>query len=515
MAGYPSSQAVSDIGIIGSGVMGSNLGLNIADKSYNGQPFHVSLYDLNAEQVQSVLATNSSYSNLHGFGGQEKLKDFVGSLKAPRKAIILVPAGKATDAVIEDLAGLFEKGDIIIDVGNANFRDQIRRAESLEARGLRFLGMGVSGGAEGARKGPAFFPGGTLSVWNDVKHIVEAAAAKATDGRPCATMNGKGGAGSCVKMYHNAGEYAVLQIWGEVHEVLKAYGVSGDSQAKLLESWKTRKGGRYEGLLASYMLDITVEVVKIKDSESAGGSNDGSLLISRTMDKTDSKGTGLWSVVEALEAAVPAPSLVAAVLARQMSMLRAERLANSAAVKLPSAQTGSWTAEMEEDLFWAAAFAIIASYAQMFQCLRKMDEKFEFGLNLPATIATFRAGCILQGFLLEPMTKAFEDNPSLENLLTAFGPEIKEYLPRYKRLVSQVTRETSVTVPCLLASLDYIQTMYLPEIPSAQCVSLQRDVFGRHGFERLDKEGRFNAQWPSLQQGDATITTATSAPTGK
>eukprot|EP00913_Durusdinium_trenchii_P031622 g29612.t1 len=236
-------------------------------------------------------------------------------------------------------------------------------------------------------------------------------------------------------MYHNAGEYAVLQIWGEVHEVLKAYGVSGDSQAKLLESWKTRKGGRYEGLLASYMLDITVEVVKIKDSESAGGSNDGSLLISRTMDKTDSKGTGLWSVVEALEAAVPAPSLVAAVLARQMSMLRAERLANSAAVKLPSAQTGSWTAEMEEDLFWAAAFAIIASYAQMFQCLRKMDEKFEFGLNLPATIATFRAGCILQGFLLEPMTKAFEDNPSLENLLTAFGPEIKEYLPRYKRLV--------------------------------------------------------------------------------
>ncbi|CAE7775779.1 lcfA [Symbiodinium sp. CCMP2456] len=167
-------KAVSDIGIIGSGVMGSNLGLNIADKFHDGQPFQVSLYDLSQEQVQSVLAANAAYKNLHGFGGKHKLKDFVASLKPPRKAIILVPAGAATDAVIEDLAALFRKNDIIIDVGNANFRDQIRRAESLEKRGLRFLGMGVSGGAEGARKGPAFFPGGTLSVWNDVKHIIEA-----------------------------------------------------------------------------------------------------------------------------------------------------------------------------------------------------------------------------------------------------------------------------------------------------------------------------------------------------
>mmetsp|Transcript_47209 Transcript_47209/g.110387 ORF Transcript_47209/g.110387 Transcript_47209/m.110387 type:complete len:663 (-) Transcript_47209:71-2059(-) len=509
-------EAVSDIGIIGSGVMGSNLGLNIADKTHGGKPFEVSLYDLSNEQVQSVLSANSSYKNLHGFGGKEKLKDFVASLKRPRKAIMLVPAGKATDAVIEDLAALFQKDDIIIDVGNANFRDQIRRAESLEKRGLRFLGMGVSGGAEGARKGPAFFPGGTLSVWNDVKHIVEAAAAKAADGRPCATMNGKGGAGSCVKMFHNAGEYAVLQIWGEVHEVLKAYGVDGDVQAKLLESWKVKTGGRYAGLLDSYMLDITVEVVKAKDSAIAGGQEDGSPLLSRTMDKTDSKGTGLWSVVEALQAAVPAPSLAAALLARQMSMVRPERLENAAAVPLPTpSDKGSWSAEMEEDLFWATAFAIIASYAQMFQCLRKMDEVFEFGLQLPATIATFRAGCILQGFLLEPMTKAFEENPKLPNLLSAFKPEIQDNLHRFKRILGKVTKETGVTVPCFYASLDYIQTMYLTEIPSAQCVSLQRDVFGRHGFERLDKEGRFNAEWRSLQQGEAAITSATSAVTSQ
>jgi len=506
--------AVSDIGIIGAGVMGSNLGLNIADKTHNGEKYHVSLYDLSADQVAGVMKTNSSYDNLHGFGGKDKFKDFVASLKKPRKAIILVPAGKITDAVIQDLAKNMQKNDIIIDVGNANFRDQIRRAEELEKRGLRFLGMGVSGGAEGARKGPAFFPGGTLSVWNDVKDIVEAAAAKAKDGRPCATMNGKGGAGSCVKMFHNAGEYAVLQIWGEVHEVLKAYGVTGETQAKLLESWKTKMAGRYAGLLDSYMLDITVEVVKAKDSTVAGGTEDGTSLLHRTMDRTDSKGTGLWSVVEALQAAVPAPSLVAAVLARQMSMLRSERLENASLVQLPAPATkGTWNSEMEDDLFWATTFAIIASYAQMFACLKKLDEVFEFGLKLPATIATFRAGCILQGEMLEPMTKAFEENPKLANLLSAFKQEVEANLPRYKRIMGKIAQETSATVPCFFASLDYIQTMYLTEIPSAQCVSLQRDVFGRHGFERLDKEGRFNANWRSLQEGDAAITAATSAVT--
>eukprot|EP00929_Paragymnodinium_shiwhaense_P112639 TRINITY_DN80905_c0_g1_i1.p1 TRINITY_DN80905_c0_g1~~TRINITY_DN80905_c0_g1_i1.p1 ORF type:complete len:690 (-),score=208.27 TRINITY_DN80905_c0_g1_i1:323-2392(-) len=503
---------VSDIGIIGSGVMGSNLALNIADKQHDGKNFHVSLYDTNPDQVKSVLEMNSSYSNLHGYGGQDKLKNFLKSLRKPRKVIMLVPAGKITDAVIKDVSALMEKDDIIMDVGNANFRDQIRRAESLEKRGLRFLGMGVSGGAEGARKGPAFFPGGTLSVWEDVKHIIEAAAAKAEDGRPCATMNGKGGAGSCVKMFHNAGEYAVLQIWGEVHEVMKAYGVAPADQAKILESWKKKKGGRYDGLLDSYMLDITIEVVKAKDSTGAGGADDGAILLDKTMDKTDSKGTGLWSVVEALNAPVPCPSLCAALLARQMSMCRGERLANAKLVTLPKPSgTAKWSAEVEEDLYWATAFAIIASYTQMFQCLRKMDEIFGFGLKLPATIATFRAGCILQGFLLQPMTNAFEDNPDLPSLMDAFEPELKGFFNRYRSLVSKASLETGVTIPCMYASLDYIQTMFMTAIPSAQCVSLQRDVFGRHGFERLDKDGRFNSEWRPMQAGDASTTAAKSA----
>merc|ERR1719456_2033396 len=170
------------------------------------------------------------------------MKEFALALKKPRKALILVQAGAATDATIDGLCKVFEQGDIIVDTGNAHFKDQGRRAEDLESKGLRFLGMGISGGEEGARKGPAFFPGGTLSVWEDIKDVIEAASAKAIDGRPCVTMNGKGGAGSCVKMYHNAGEYAILQIWGEVCAVMADWGVPWEKQAQILTSWKTKKG---------------------------------------------------------------------------------------------------------------------------------------------------------------------------------------------------------------------------------------------------------------------------------
>merc|ERR1719401_2605252 len=200
------------------------------------------------------MKDNESYKNITACETYEDLK---GALKKPRRALILVKAGPATDATIEQLCKSFEKDDIIVDCGNAQFRDQTRRAEELEAKGLRFLGMGISGGEEGARKGPAFFPGGTLSVWNDIKDVIEAAAAKAVDGRPCVTMTGKGGAGSCVKMYHNAGEYAILQIWGEACAIMHAWGIPDAKQAEILAGWKTKTGGSHPNLLSSYMLDIT------------------------------------------------------------------------------------------------------------------------------------------------------------------------------------------------------------------------------------------------------------------
>jgi len=474
--------------------MGSNLALNIADKG-----FEVAVFNRTYAKTEDFLAKNSGYKNLKGF---ETMADFVGALKKPRKVLVLVQAGAPTDSTIAQLAEVMEPEDIIVDTGNAHFRDQTKRAEELEKKGLRFLGMGISGGEEGARKGPAFFPGGTLSVWEDIRHIIEAASAKAEDGRPCATMNGKGGAGSCVKMYHNAGEYAILQIWGEVHAILQGWGVPREEQGRLLEEWKTKQGGEHPNFLSSYMLDITVEVVKASDTADAGGADDGSALIAKTMDMIGSKGTGLWSVQEALGAGVPAPSLAEAVLARQMSMCRPERLANSKVFQ-PKADSPKYSPEelkeMSEDLFWSAALSIIASYAQMFQCLRELDRQFDFGLNLPATIATFRAGCILQGYLLSPMTKAFEKDPNLPSLMNAFEKELGENFGRFKRCMANVLSKTNTAVPVMAASMNYILTMHSENVPSAQCVALQRDVFGRHGFKRLDKEGAFNAQWKELQ----------------
>jgi 6-phosphogluconate dehydrogenase len=479
-----------DVGVVGLAVMGSNLALNIADKGFN-----VAVFNRTFATTEKFLVTNSSYKNLVGCPDYESFKN---ALKKPRRALILVKAGGPTDSTIEELVKVFEKDDIIVDTGNAHFKDQTRRAEELEAKGLRFLGMGISGGEEGARKGPAFFPGGTLSVWNDIKDVIEAASAKAKDGRPCAVMNGKGGAGSCVKMYHNAGEYAVLQIWAEVYAIMREWKMDGAKMSNLLTSWKTKAGGAHAGLLDSYMLDITVEVVKMADSEGSGGQADGTLLVERTMDKIGSKGTGLWSVQEAMGVGVPCPSLAEAVMARQMSMYRDERLENAKAIPM-SFDGPSYEDEDLEDLYWAASLAIIASYAQMFQCLRALDKEFEFGLNLPATIATFRAGCILQGYMLQPMTKAFEENPNISSLLAAFSTEINENMHRYKRVVGKVVSKGSACVPCLSSSLNYIQTMVCTNIPAAQAVALQRDVFGRHGFKRLDKEGDFSCKWPELQ----------------
>lgn len=476
-----------DCGIVGLGVMGANLALNIAEKG-----FRVAVFNRTHATAEKFIADNKGAAfagNLAAFG---TMAEFAAALKPPRKVFILVQAGAATDSTIEQLKAVLSANDVIVDTGNAHFKDQGRRAEQLEAAGLRFLGMGISGGEEGARKGPAFFPGGTLSVWEEIQPIVEAAAAKAEDGRPCVTMNGSGGAGSCVKMYHNAGEYAILQIWGEVFDALVAYGLSNDEVAKVLENWKAR------GFLNSYMLDISIEAAKARDT-------DGSYLTTKVKDRIGSKGTGLWSVQEALEIGVPAPSLGAAVYSRQLSMYKPEREANEKQLQIliPAgsdkiASTDASAPEIEA-LYHATSLSIIACYAQMFQCLRDLDKVYKFGLNLPATIATFRAGCILKGYLLQPMTRAFEQDPNLSNLVVAFAKEVKEGIPHYRAAMGRLTTTTSVATPVLSASLVYLHAMFQGTLRYGQLVSLQRDVFGRHGFERVNAEGKFSHTWPELQ----------------
>jgi 6-phosphogluconate dehydrogenase len=243
-------EGTADVGIVGLGVMGPNLALNLLDRG-----FTVAVWNLETEVMERFVAENAAKYGAHKILGAPTYEGFAALLKRPRKTLILVVAGKPTDMVIDNLMRVFEAGDVIVDTGNAHFKEQTQRAELVEARGMRFLGMGISGGAEGARKGPAFFPGGTRSVWEDIAPIVEAAAAKASDGRPCVTMCGVKGAGSCVKMFHNAGEYAVLALWGEAVAVMRSWGLSGASAREVLSKWKAR------GALDSYMLDITIEVV--------------------------------------------------------------------------------------------------------------------------------------------------------------------------------------------------------------------------------------------------------------
>jgi len=485
----------ADVGIVGLGTMGKNLAINILDKG-----FTLAIFNNSFEKSEAFLSEfRPKYGDTKVFGGKT-YEDFAKLLKKPRKALILVVAGAITDGVIENLSQVFESNDIIVDTGNAHFKDQSGRAEMLEAKGLRFLGMGISGGAEGARKGPAFFPGGTMSIWAEIQPIVEAASAKASDGRPCVTMCGKGGAGSCVKMYHNAGEYAVLQLWGEAYVAMRNQGMSGEQIKEKLLSWKAR------GDLDSYMLDITIEVAGHKSDEAASG-----FMVDVVADAIGSKGTGLWSVQVAMEVGCPCPSLAAAVVARQTSMEQPQRKANAAVIgghtQRPASDTGMPPVDNEkfcEDLYWATYLSIVASYAQMFEALRAVDREYQLQIigSLPRIISTFRAGCILQGAMLEPMTVAFESDPNIPNLMCAFSRQMEAGMAGFRATCARMAL-AGEPLPVMQASLGYIVQMSQPIINAAQVVSLQRDVFGRHGFKKL-KDGEitaesFNEEWPEMQ----------------
>jgi len=486
------TDATADCGIIGLAVMGRNLVLNILDKGFSVAVFN------------RTTAVTDKFEETHKpkFGDKlvpgKTMEAFVASIKKPRKIFILVVAGKPTDAVIKQLESVLDPNDIIVDTGNAHFRDQARRAEDLESKGLRFLGMGISGGEEGARKGPAFFPGGTLSIWEEIKDVIEAASAKAPqDGLPCVTMCGRGGAGSCVKMYHNAGEYAILQIWGEAFSAMKCVGLKNPEIHAVLSEWKSRK------TLNSYMLDITIEVAGHRDEFV-----DGSYLTDHVADMIGSKGTGLWSVQEALGAGCPVPSLCEAVVCRQMSMMKNMRTAMVERIGTfgsTPALSDEERKEFVENLYQATYLSILCSYAQMFHCLQELDKTLDMDINprMPRIISTFRGGCILQGDLLGPMTDAFRADPNLPNLLIAFKDDIVKGLPGMRKAIATIFNFPQ-PVPVISASHGYLATMTTTTLMSAQMVALQRDVFGRHGYKRLNSVGTpteesFNATWNEMQ----------------
>merc|ERR1711865_834804 len=310
---------------------------------------------------------------------------------------------------------------------------------------------------------------------------------------------GTGGAGSCVKMYHNAGEYAILQLWGEVYAAMRNQGMTGSEIHEKLKTWKAR------GDLDSYMLDITIEVAGKKSDEHASG-----YYVDVIADAIGSKGTGLWSVQVAMEVGCPVPSLAAAVVSRQMSMEHAQRRLNTAIIGEKTHQNARLPLcpdvdkdKFCEDLYWAAYLGIVASYAQMFEAIRAVDREYKLQIigNLPRIISTFRAGCILQGTMLQPMTEAFEKNPNIPNLMCAFGAQIGEGMPGFRATCGRLAL-SGESMPVLQASLAYVVTMSQNIILAGQAVSLQRDVFGRHGFKKIRDgqltEESYNEEWPEM-----------------
>ncbi len=465
----------NDIGLIGLAVMGQNLALNIAA---NG--FGVSVYNRTETVTREFM---DRAGNQAGVTATEDLRAFVNSLSRPRKIICMVKAGPPVDAVIESLTGLLDPGDLIMDGGNSLFKDTHRRAAYVEAKGLRYMGVGISGGEEGALKGPSIMPGGDVVSWQMVEPILKAIAAKA-DGEPCVNRMGEGGAGHFVKMVHNGIEYGDMQLIAESYDLLRAtLQLTASDLAEVFSNWS-------KGVLSSYLIDITAEVLLKIDDET------GKPLVDVILDTAGQKGTGRWTSLCALDLGVPAPTLAAAVDARVLSSLKDERL--KAADVLPGPRTsgrknapGAFIDTVGDALYAAK----ICAYAQGFALLRAADRQYRFGLDLGEVARVWKAGCIIRARFLDDVGKAFDKSRKLTNLLMDpyFGKAAGDRHQALRSIVSTAALN-GVAVPAFSASLAYYDAYRSARLP-ANLLQALRDYFGAHTYQRTDKEGVFHTQW--------------------
>ncbi|GGF29772.1 NADP-dependent phosphogluconate dehydrogenase [Echinicola rosea] len=460
-----------DFGIVGLGVMGKNLLLNMADHG-----FSVAGLDLDQEKAKSLEKEAEGAQDIKGFTAAEK---FVSSLKSPRAIMLLVPAGKPVDAAIGSLMPLLDKDDIVVDGGNSYFPDTERRFTELAQRNIHFFGMGISGGEKGARFGPSMMPGGDAQAYERLRPIFEAIAAK-VDGEPCVTYLGKGAAGNYVKMVHNGIEYGIMQLIAEAYDVMKqALGYSDNKIQEIFQSWNRTE-------LQSFLVEITALILNKKDEET------GKQLLTLISDQARSKGTGKWTSQDAMDLQAPVPVIDMAVLMRDISKYKEERL--------EAAKTLTWAGEVETDtnaemLKNALYFAMINTYAQGMAQLRLASEAYGYGLNLEEVAKIWRGGCIIRAACLDDFRKAFTKTPDLPNLLLdkAIGADL---VARQKdiRTVVKVAVEKGIPVPGFMAALSYFDA-YRSERLSTNVIQAQRDFFGAHQFERIDREGLFHAQW--------------------
>ncbi|MGK7888222.1 MAG: NADP-dependent phosphogluconate dehydrogenase [Leptolyngbyaceae cyanobacterium] len=462
-------------GLIGLAVMGENLALNV---ERNGFP--ISVYNRTSEKTDRFMAERAQGKKVQA---TYSLEEFVQSLERPRKILIMVKAGRPVDAVIEQLKPLLDPEDMIIDGGNSLYEDTERRVQDLESQGFQFIGMGVSGGEEGALNGPSLMPGGTEAAYREIEPIVTKIAAQVDDG-PCVTYVGPGGAGHYVKMVHNGIEYGDMQLIAEAYDLMKnALGMSHTELHEVFKEWNTTEE------LDSFLIEITASIFTKMDEES------GKPLVEVIRDAAGQKGTGRWTVVNALEIGVAIPTITAAVNARIMSGLKEERVAASSQLTGP---TGKYTGDAKafvNKIRDALYCSKICSYAQGMALLRKASEEFNYKLDLGESARIWKGGCIIRARFLDKIKKAYDENPALPNLLLA--PEFKQtILDRQEawREVLSTANQLGVPVPAFSASLDYFDSYRRAMLPQ-NLTQAQRDYFGAHTFERLDKDGVFHAEW--------------------
>lgn len=463
-----------DFGMVGLGTMGRNLLLNIADHGFAAIGFD--------KDIAKGRLLESSATPGTTVKGADSFAEMVDGLKTPRKIMMLVPAGPIVDAVINDLHPLLQTGDIIIDGGNSHFPDTIRRIEYLKDKNIHFMGMGVSGGEQGARTGPSIMPGGVEEAWEHVKPILEAVSAKVNN-VPCVAYMGKNAAGHYVKMVHNGIEYGIMQIISEVYDFLKrGLQLNNDELHELFKKWN-------QGELQSFLLEITADIFTKKDEIT------GDKLIDVILDKAGSKGTGKWTSQEAMNLAVPLPAIDMAVSMRNLSVYKEERMKAAALykpkIKIFSSNKEKLVAQLHDALYAAT----LITYAQGLTMLHKASAERQMNIPLNDVVKIWRGGCIIRSAQLEIFNKVYKKQPTLSNIL--LDQKIVSIMKKKQaglRKMMQHYAAARIPAAALTSTLAYFDT-YACERMATNLIQAQRDYFGAHTYQRLDKEGIFHSEW--------------------
>ena len=461
----------ADIGLVGLAVMGENLIMNMESKG-----FTVAAYNRTVEKVDAFTAGRAKGKNIIGC---HSLEELAANLEKPRKVFLMVKAGAAVDSMIENLLKVLEPGDIIIDGGNSHFPDTIRRTQYVESKGLLYVGTGVSGGEEGALKGPSMMPGGSPAAWPFVKPIFQGICAKVEDGSPCCDWVGENGAGHFVKMVHNGIEYGDMQLICECYQLMRDYvGMSDDEMHEVFKAWNKTE-------LDSYLIEITRDILAYKDK-------DGSALVENILDTAGQKGTGKWTGIAALDEGVPLTLIGEAVFARCLSAMKAERVEAAKVFNRPKAAFTGDKAAFVEALRQALFASKIISYAQGYTLMRTAAKTYNWNLNYGGIALMWRGGCIIRSVFLGKIKEAYDRNPALTNLLLDpyFKDTIEKLVPAWRQVAAAAVT-SGIPAPAMTSALAYFDGYTTERLP-ANLLQAQRDYFGAHTYERLDSpRGQF------------------------